>query len=160
MSNLQISSIVKDIIDRVSAKFNDRVTLKYATSKRLRFDLEPKDVLEFAKFVKELGFDHPISVSGTDYPKDNLIEVIYHLDSCSKEMYMGIVLAFAVRLDRDDPRTPSLMGIYQGVEYHERETFEMLGVVFEGHRKLDRLLLPEDWADIPPLRKDFQIKGR
>src|SRR3989304_5657959 len=47
-----------------------------------------------------------------------------------------------------------------GVEFHERECFEMLGVFFEGHPDNRRLLLPEDWADLPPLRKDFAIKGR
>jgi NADH-quinone oxidoreductase subunit C len=46
------------------------------------------------------------------------------------------------------------------VEFHEREVFEMLGVYFEGHPDNRRLLLPEDWADLPPLRKDFRNKGR
>ena len=55
---------------------------------------------------------------------------------------------------------PSLINIFRSVEYHERETFEMLGVFFEGHPRNDRFLLPEDWADIPPLRKEFRIKGR
>ena len=160
MAEQEIPSIEKGIIDKINARFGDKVKLNYAKARRIRFDLNPEDVIEFAKFIKELGFDHPISVAGTDYPKDNFIEVIYHMDSCSNDSYRAIVLAFAIRVPRDDPKTPTLMDIYEGVEYHERETFEMLGVIFEGHRKLDRLLLPEDWADMPPLRKDFQIKGR
>ncbi|GIU71844.1 MAG: NADH-quinone oxidoreductase subunit C [Candidatus Nitrosocaldaceae archaeon] len=156
----EIPAIEKGIIDKIIAKFGEQVKLSYARPKRIRFDVTTDNIKEFAKFIKELGFDHPISVAGTDYPKDNAIEVIYHIDSCSNDDYRAIVLAFAVRVPRDNPKTPTLMDVYEGVEYHERETFEMLGVIFEGHRKLDRLLLPEDWADMPPLRKDFQIKGR
>jgi len=55
---------------------------------------------------------------------------------------------------------PSLRDIFYSVEFHERECFEMLGVYFDGHPDNRRLLLPEDWADIPPLRKDFRVKGR
>ena len=61
---------------------------------------------------------------------------------------------------RDSTRLPTLRDVFYSVEFHEREIFEMLGVYFEGHPDNRRLLLPEDWADLPPLRKDFDIKGR
>ncbi len=157
---IYMSHIEESIISKIRERFSNRVRLVYHKPKRIRFDVDVNDIEEFAKFIKDLGFDHPISVSGTDYPKDNSIEVIYHLDSCSIDEYSGIVLGVAIKVSRDSPNTSTLMNIYEGVEYHEREVFEMLGVIFNGHRKLDRLLLPEDWADIPPLRKDFQIKGR
>lgn len=150
----------KEIVDKISAKFGEKVKINYINTRRIKFEVSKDDIIEFTKFIKDMGFDHPISVAGTDYPKDGKIEVTYHIDSCSNESYFGIVLTIAVRLARNEPIMPTLMNIYKGVEYHERETFEMLGVVFKDHRKLDRLLLPEDWADIPPLRKDFQIKGR
>ena len=107
-----------------------------------------------------MGFDHAESVSGTDYPKDNQIEVVYHLGSYTVEDLIPKILALSTRTNRDEARLPSLINIFKSVEYHERETFEMLGVYFEGHPRMERFLLPEDWADIPPLRKDFRIKGR
>ena len=55
---------------------------------------------------------------------------------------------------------PSLVEVWPGAEYHERETFEMLGVTFTGHPDMRGILLPEDWDDIPPLRKDFRSPGR
>ena len=58
------------------------------------------------------------------------------------------------------PQVPSLTDVWAAAEYHEREAFEMLGIVFEGHPDLRRLLLPEDWNDIPPLRKDYVSPGR
>jgi NADH-quinone oxidoreductase subunit C len=52
------------------------------------------------------------------------------------------------------------VGVWPGAEYHERETFEMLGVKFDGHPDMRGILLPEDWNDIPPLRKDYKSPGR
>ena len=86
--------------------------------------------------------------------------MIYHLGSYLKDDLAGHVLSIATRTNRDDARLPTLINVYKSVEYHERETFEMLGVYFEGHPRNERFLLPEDWADIPPLRKEFRIKGR
>ncbi len=153
--------VEKDIADKVTARFGDKVRLAYIKPNRIRFDLSKDVIVEFARFVRdELGFDHPISVAGVDYPKRSTIEVVYHIGSCSMDEYRAMVFAFAVHLPRDDPTMPTLTSIYRGVEYHERESFEMLGVIFEGHPRLERLLLPEDWADIPPLLRDFHVKGR
>jgi NADH-quinone oxidoreductase subunit C len=118
-------------------------------------------VVEVASFLRDsMAFDHAESVAGTDYPKDNQIEVVYHLGSYSRMDLGAHILLLATRTNREDARLPTLINIYKSVEYHERETFEMLGVYFEGHPRNERFLLPEDWADIPPLRKDFRIKGR
>jgi len=158
---IEIPSLEKGIVDKISGRFGDKVKLVYAKPRRIRFDVKTEDVVDFARFLHdEIGFDQPISVAGTDYPKENVIEVVYHIGCCTIPEYASSVFAFALKLPRDNPRTPTLIPVYRGVEYHERETFEMLGVVFEGHPRLERLLLPEDWADIPPLRKDFNIKGR
>ncbi len=153
--------VEKTLADKINSRFGDRIKVSYLKPRRIRIDVSKDHALELARFVRdELGFDHPISVSGVDYPKRNTIEVVYHIGSCSRDEYRSFVLAFAVHLPRDNPVMSTLIPVYGGVEYHEREAFEMLGVVFEGHPRLERLLLPEDWADIPPLLKDFHIKGR
>jgi NADH-quinone oxidoreductase subunit C len=158
---VEIPALEKAIIDKAMSRFGDRVALAYAKPRRVKFFLNPENIVDFARFVHdELKFDQPISVAGTDYPKEKVIEVIYHIGCCTVPEYRSSVFSIGVKLPRDNPRMPTLMPVYRGVEYHERETFEMLGVIFEGHPKLQRLLLPEDWADIPPLRKDFNIKGR
>lgn len=158
---MEIPPLEKGIVDKISGKFGDKVKLAYAKSRRIRFDVKAENIVDFARFLRdEIGFDQPISVAGVDYPKENIIELVYHIGCCGKPEYESSVFAFAVKLPRDNPRTPTLIPVYRGVEYHEREAFEMLGVILEGHPRLERLLLPEDWADIPPLRKDFSIKGR
>jgi NADH:ubiquinone oxidoreductase subunit C len=151
----------KGIAGEISAIFGQMVQIIFIKPLRIKVAVEPSNIIKVATFLRDnLGFDHAESVAGTDYPKEDQIEVIYHLGSYSREDLAGQVLSIATRTNRDDARLPTLINVYKSVEYHERETFEMLGVYFEGHPRNERFLLPEDWADIPPLRKDFRIKGR
>ena len=152
------SSIVNQLVTRFTDKI---VQVVYVRPGRTKILVPPNQIVQVATFLKDnLEFDHAESVSGTDYPKDNQIEVIYHLSSYSDEKLSSHVLALSTRVDRNDARLPTLIDVFKSTEYHERETFEMLGVYFEGHPRNERFLLPEDWADIPPLRKEFRIKGR
>ncbi|HKR57446.1 MAG TPA: NADH-quinone oxidoreductase subunit C [Candidatus Nitrosopolaris sp.] len=156
-----VPTFEKRIALEITTKFNQLVHVIFIKPLRIKIAVEPSNIVKVATFIRDdLGFDHAESVAGTDYPKDNQIEVIYHLGSYSKIELAGHVLSLTTRTNRDDARLPSLISVYKSVEYHERETFEMLGVYFEGHPRNERFLLPEDWADIPPLRKEFRIKGR
>jgi NADH:ubiquinone oxidoreductase subunit C len=151
----------KGLVGQISSQFGDKVKVSYIRPLRIKIYVDPTNIVEVASFLRDsMGFDHAESVAGTDYPKDNQIEVGYHLGSYSKVDLGAHILLLATRTNRDDARLPTLINVYKSVEYHERETFEMLGVYFEGHPRNERFLLPEDWADIPPLRKEFRIKGR
>lgn len=151
----------KGLMNQLSSQFGDKVKPSYIRPLRIKIYVDPANIVEVASFLRDsMGFDHAEAVAGTDYPKDNQIEVVYHLGSYSRMDLGAHILLLATRTNRDDARLPTLINIYKSVEYHERETFEMLGVYFEGHPRNERFLLPEDWADIPPLRRDFRIKGR
>ncbi len=151
----------KGLVDQINNKFGDTVKVLFIKPLRIKIKVDPQDIVGVANFLRDsLGFDHAESVAGTDYPKDNQIEVIYHLGSYTRQDLAGHILWLTTRTDRDDARLPTLINVFKSVEYHERECYEMLGVYFEGHPRNERFLLPEDWADIPPLRKDFKIKGR
>src|SRR5687768_9482781 len=151
----------KGLVEQIKNKFGDMVKVVFIKPFRIKIQVEPQDIVGVASFLRDsMGFDHAESVAGTDYPKDNQIEVVYHLGSYSREELAAHILWLTARTNKDDARLPTLINIYKSVEYHERECYEMLGVYFEGHPRNERFLLPEDWADIPPLRKDFRIKGR
>jgi NADH:ubiquinone oxidoreductase subunit C len=151
----------KGLVEQIRGNFGDLVKVVFIRPLRIKLLVEPQDIVRVASFLRDsMGFDHAESVGGTDYPKDNQIEVIYHLGSYTREELAAHILWLTTRTDRDDARLPTLINVYKSVEYHERECYEMLGVYFEGHPRNERFLLPEDWADIPPLRKDFRIKGR
>lgn len=151
----------KGLVEQIKKEFGDVVKVLFIKPLRIKIQVEPQHIVRVANFLRDsIGFDHAESVAGTDYPKDNQIEVIYHLGSYSHQGLAAHILWLTTRTNRDDARLPTLINVYKSVEYHERECYEMLGVYFEGHPRNERFLLPEDWADIPPLRKDFRIKGR
>jgi len=159
----------KSLADKITQKFGSKAEVAYIKQDRIRINVKKEDIKDVASYIRdELNFDHAESVSGVDYPDENKIEVVYHLGSYTDPDLSKQILALATSAPReadpnpgrDSTRLPSLREIFYSVEFHERECFEMLGVYFDDHPDNRRLLLPEDWADIPPLRKDFSIKGR
>src|SRR5829696_624453 len=151
----------KGLVEQIKKEFGDLVKVVFIKPLRIKIQVEPQDIVRVATFLRDsIGFDHAESAGGTDYPKDNQIEVIYHLGSYSNQELAPQILWLTTRTNKDDARLPTLINVYKSVEYHERECYEMLGVYFEGHPRNERFLLPEDWADIPPIRRDFRIKGR
>jgi len=150
-----------ELLTSVANNFGADVNIVYKKEFRSKIMVKPENLVETALFLRNNhGFDHAESASGTDYPADNEIELNYHLGSYSNTDYYPYIVILSTRVNRDDPKSNSLINIFPSVEYHERETYEMLGVYFLGHPRNERFILPEDWADIPPLRKDFRIKGR
>ena len=119
---------------------------------------DPERILEAASKLRELGFDHVKAVTAVDLPEEGEIEVVYHISSLGDLELARTIVALRTRIPRDDPRLPSLSKIWPSALYQEREEHEMLGVVFEGHPNLGRLLLPEDFEGIYPLRKDFKVR--
>jgi len=165
----ELPQFEKGISDKIVQKFGDKAEIASVKPDRIQVNVKKEDIKDVAKFIRdELNYDHAESVSGVDYPKDNEIEVVYHLGSYTDPQLSKQILALTTRTPReenpnpgsDSTKLPSLRDIFYSVEFHERECFEMLGVYFDGHPDNRLLLLPEDWADIPPLRKDFKIKGR
>jgi NADH:ubiquinone oxidoreductase subunit C len=154
-------SISHDILKSLVDKYNSKIKIIYDKRNRSKIMVEPANLVETAIFLRDhYGFDHAESASGTDYPNDDAIEINYHLGSYSNQDLLPYILILSTKINRSDPKSNSLINIFPSVEYHERETYEMLGVYFIGHPRNERFLLPEDWADIPPLRKEFRIKGR
>lgn len=147
----------------LSARLVQRIpaaTSNYAKARRFKVTVPPEALMDAGLFLRdELGFDHILAVSGTDYPAKKDIEVVYFVGSL-RAAQEDLVAMLAVRTPRDSPTVQSLVPVFPGAEYHERETFEMLGVKFDGHPDMRGILLPEDWDDIPPLRKDFASPGR
>jgi NADH-quinone oxidoreductase subunit C len=114
--------------------------------------LVPKeDILDVCRWLR----DHPdfdmaylSFVSAIDW-KDRF-EVVYHLGSFSKNHS----LTLKVQIPRDDPRIPSVTGLWRGADWHEREAYDLFGIVFEGHPNLRRIMMSQDWKG-HPLRKDY-----
>jgi NADH:ubiquinone oxidoreductase subunit C len=154
------TSRTMDLADEIAGRFPS-AKIDYVRPRRVKVTVPPDKIKVVALYIRDvLGFDHLNVVGGTDYMQLKEFEVIYFVGSILMPGQQDLVVQLAERVKRDDPKVPSLTEVWGGAEYHERETFEMLGIVFEGHPDLRRLLLPEDWNDIPPLRKDYISPGR
>jgi NADH-quinone oxidoreductase subunit C len=113
--------------------------------------VEPQALVEVGAYLKsdpEIWMDCLSNESGVDY-KDR-VEVVYHLFSYRHRH--GAVLK--VKLPRENPSVPTLEPLWKSANWMEREIFDLVGVNFEGHPDLRRILMPEDWPG-HPLRKDF-----
>ena len=102
-----------------------------------------------------LRFELCSSVSGVDYLGSvNRLHVVVHLTSMTYRRRVRLEVAVPV----EDPHVPSLTGTYPTADWQERETFDMFGIVFDGHPGLTRILMPDDW-DGHPQRKDYPLGG-
>jgi NADH-quinone oxidoreductase subunit C len=114
------------------------------------------DICGYLHDDPDLFFDYLVDLCGVDYlgKKNMRFEVVYHLYSMKHR--------HAVRLKAEvpdgDPSIDSVMPVWTGANWHERECYDMFGIIFNGHPDLRRILLPEDWEGYP-LRKDYPLKG-
>lgn len=108
----------------------------------------------FLKDTSELSFDFLSDLCGVDfYPELPRYEVVYHLYSITHQHRLRL----KCRLD-DPPHTPTVTGIWTTANWHERETFDMYGIVFDGHPNLKRIYMWEEFEGFP-MRKDFPVRG-
>jgi NADH-quinone oxidoreductase subunit C len=106
-------------------------------------------VAEFLKNTPELDFDYLVNLTAVDYT--DYFEVVYHLVSLKHNH--SLVLKTRCR-DRDKPAVPSVVNIWRSADFQEREVYDLMGIVFEGHPNLKRLLLWEGFVG-HPLRRDY-----
>jgi NADH-quinone oxidoreductase subunit C len=149
------------IIDELKKKFGEKIaTPELVRQHRILVTTKKENVIEIAQFFKErYDLNYVISVSGVDYPEENRFVVVYHVSSMSEDGHLPLVLILKIPVDRQTPHIPSLIPIWKSAEWHERETWELFGIEFEGHPKLERLLLYDEWPENQyPLRKDFLLE--
>ena len=135
----------------LTTRFPDWVT----TDEREGFEgyiVEAKNLIEFATALRDdLGYDFLSSVTGVDYLPNEKMEVVYHAYSSLG----GGALVFKVQLPRENPVVPSLVSVFPGADFQEREAWDLLGITFEGHPNHKRILMWEGFEG-HPLRKDWR----
>ena len=117
--------------------------------------LKPDQWVEIATWLKSepsLSFDSLQCQTGIDVG-DNTLEARYNFHSMKHNHYTEI----RIGVERKEATIPSVEQIWRIADWFERETYDMLGIEFSGHRDLRRILLPDDWEGWP-LRKDYQVQ--
>ena len=106
-------------------------------------------VAEFLKYNERLGFDYLSELHGTDFQTH--FELYVHLYSYKNNQSV----ALKTKIDREKGTIASIASLWAGADWPERETYDLLGIIFEGHPNLKRIMLPDDWVGYP-LRKDYE----
>jgi NADH-quinone oxidoreductase subunit C len=115
--------------------------------------VSPAEILAVCRFLRDdgrLAMDHLECLAGVDY-KDR-VEVVYVTYSLKHHHRY----ALKCRLPREEPHLASVETVWKVANWHEREAFDLVGIVFDGHSDLRRILLPDDWEGYP-LRKDYKF---
>ncbi|MEK4935509.1 NADH-quinone oxidoreductase subunit C [Bacillus sp. FSL M7-1345] len=107
------------------------------------------EVMELLRSHEGLAFDYMSELHATDFVTH--MEVYVHLFSYGKKQSVAV----KVKLDREAPQVESVTPLWKGADWPEREAYDLLGIVFEGHPNLSRILMPDDWVGYP-LRKDYE----
>jgi len=122
------------------------------------FNIPAADALALLQYLRDAqGYDSLMDVTGIDWSAEQSprFTVVWHLYSSTKHTYVRIAAGCA---SDSEPAMPTATGLWAGANWHERETFDMLGIKFTGHPDLRRILM---WDEYPyfPLRKDFPLAG-
>lgn len=145
-----------EYLQKVTTSISERFGAKLSEFRgQARMELDGKHIVDVARVLKEeFGFEMMTFLTAVDYwPEgDPRFHVVYQFTSYQHNQQ----LLFRVPVGGENPTLPTIVPIYPSANWHERETFDMFGIRFEGHPDLRRLLMPHDWVG-HPLRKDYPL---
>ncbi len=143
------------VFDLVAARFGDAVSAFSAGApKDATFVIAPDRLVDVMTYLRDdpaLRFDFLQNVTAVDWPKEQRLQSVYHLFSYTHRHEIGV----KVNLPRAQPRVASLASLWKSANWLEREQYDLLGIVYEGHPDLRRLMMPDDWLG-HPMRKDYK----
>jgi NADH-quinone oxidoreductase subunit C len=146
------------IIQKITSAWPGAVLATQEFRGDLSITLRKEDLVSVAQLIKtdpDLAFDMVIDVTAVDwYRPERRFEVVYHVYSLKNKRYLRL----KVQVDEETPVVPTLTSVWPSANWHERETFDMFGIRFDGHPDLRRFYMPEEF-EYYPLRKDFPLMG-
>jgi NADH-quinone oxidoreductase subunit C len=146
------------VLEKLSAKFHAAVLESNEFRGELTIVVPKERIVEICRFLKEdegLAFDLLADLCGIDmYTPENRFGVVYNLYSFKTKQRIRI----KTFTEEENPKVPTVTGVWGTANWHERETFDMFGIIFEGHPDLRRMYMPDEF-EYHPLRKDFPLMG-
>lgn len=142
------------IFMKIQARFPDGIESVVSDGMHPHVRVKPESLLDVCRYLKddpELDFDLLRCISAVDWPQQERIELVYELLS----IQYGHTVVLKVLSGRAEPEVDSVCPVWPAADWHEREAFDVMGVIFRNHPNLSRILMPEDWIGYP-LRKDYQ----
>ena len=142
------------IAELLIQQFPDDINKELSSNKHIQ--IQPKNWLVISKYLRDNSaclFNSLQCITGVDLGEESDLEVRYNLHSMTHRHAVEI----RISCPRNKAKVPSVESIWRIGDWFERETYDMYGIEFEGHRDLKRILLPEDWEGWP-LRKDYEVQ--
>jgi len=142
----------EELIKEIKERFKQDIIEFYDRSPdRIYVEIKPQAIVPVATYIfKDVKARFNIA-SGVDVRTH--LEIVYHFTI----EYLSLILSLRVKLDKTNPRIDSLAPVFKGANWIEREMWELLGIEFNGHPNLKRLLLADEWpTGVYPLRQDYQ----
>jgi NADH-quinone oxidoreductase subunit C len=164
---------VQEISDRLAEKFGPKITGRNFEALDPWIEVKAESLAEAARFLRDqpdLAFDMLHCITAVDYfepdPKKAAqaewqphLEVVYHLSSFRQRhrlVLKTVLPRWQGGVEGELPQLPSVSGLWSTAQWHEREVFDLMGIIFEGNTDLRRILCPQDWVG-HPLRKDYKM---
>ena len=148
---------VADDLERAYPDFADAIERVVVDRGELTLHVKRERLVEVSKILRDkLLFEMCLGVNGVHYPSDanRELHAVYPLLSMTHNRRIRL----EVSVPDSDPHIPSLVEVWAGNNWNERETFDMFGIIFDGHPGLTRILMPDDWRGHPQ-RKDYPLGG-
>ena len=148
---------VADDLERAYPEFADAIEKVVVDRGELTLHVKREKLVDVARVLRDkLLFEMCMGVNGVHYPndKDRELHAVYPLLSMTNNRRIRL----EVSCPDSDPHIPSVVEIWAGNNWHERETYDMFGIIFDGHPALTRILMPDDWQGHPQ-RKDYALNG-
>lgn len=150
---------VADELERAYPLFSDAIEKVVVDRGELTLHIKRERLVEVARILRDtpsLRFEFCLGVSGVHYPdeKGRELHAVYPLLSITNNRRIRL----EVSVPETDPHIPSLVEVWAGNNWNERETYDMFGIIFDGHPALTRILMPDDWPGHPQ-RKDYPLGG-
>ena len=146
---------------RLKAKYPEAVIDGKSFRGELTININKDSIQKVAEFLyqdSESDFDYLSDLCGVDLSRldgSNNFEVVYHLFS----IQLNHRLRLKAKIPASNPRIDTVTNVWKTADWHEREAYDMFGIIFDGHPNLQRILTPEGFNGYP-LRKDYPLKGR
>ena len=152
------------VIEQIKAQFPQAIVKTTEFRGDLSLQVRRENLLEVAQYLHddpEMSFDYIVHVSSVDWlnepqSAEGRFEVVYEFYSIRRRRRIRI----KTRVPEEDCVVDSLCEIWRGAEFMEREVYDMMGIRFSNHPDLRRILLPDDYSEGFPLRKDFPVEGK
>lgn len=148
------------LAEKIEARFPESVVQAVEWRGDVAVTVKREAVHAVCRFLRDdpaMDFDYMVHVSSVDWPDDaERFEVVWEVYSIRHRQRIRI----KTRVPEHDCIVDSMMDIWFGADFMEREVFDMMGIRFRGHKDLRRILMPDDYPEGYPLRKDFPLQGK